>query len=71
MNYLSDYQEARDNPKAFWAAQAAKIHWFKKPETVLSKDENGIERWFADGELNTAFLALDYHVRTAGVIRQP
>ena len=62
MNYLSDYQEARDNPKAFWAAQAAKIHWFKKPETVLSKDENGIERWFADGELNTAFLALDYHV---------
>ena len=62
MMYETDYREARDNPKAFWSAQAEKIAWFKKPETVLSQDENGIDRWFADGELNTSFLALDSHV---------
>jgi len=62
MMYENDYREARDNPKAFWSAQAEKIAWFKKPETVLSQDENGIDRWFADGELNTSFLALDSHV---------
>ena len=62
MNYDNDYREARDNPKAFWSQQAKNIHWFKEPQTILSQDENGIDRWFADGELNTAFLALDYHV---------
>ena len=29
---------------------------------MLSEDEHGIHRWFADGELNTCYLALDYHV---------
>lgn len=62
MNYEKDYRDARENPKSFWAKQAGSIHWFKKPKTILSRDQNGIDRWFADGELNTAFLALDYHV---------
>jgi len=62
MNYDNDYREARDNPKAFWSQHAKNIHWFKEPQTILRSDENGIDRWFVDGELNTAFLALDYHV---------
>ncbi len=49
MMYETDYREARDNPKAFWSAQAEKVHWFKKPTKVLSQDENGTDRWFADG----------------------
>ncbi|MGB1092955.1 MAG: AMP-binding protein, partial [Oceanobacter sp.] len=39
-----------------------RVQWFKEPTEILSKDENGIDRWFADGEMNTAYLALDYHV---------
>jgi propionyl-CoA synthetase len=62
MNYDKDYQEAHSNPKSFWAKQATAIPWFKKPQTILSRDNNGIDRWFPDGELNTAFLALDTHV---------
>lgn len=62
MNYDKDYQEAHSNPKSFWAKQANAIPWFKKPSTILSRDNNGIDRWFADGEMNTAFLALDTHV---------
>lgn len=62
MSYKEQYELSINNPAEFWAQQADRIEWFKKPETILSKDDNGIDRWYADGELNTAYLALDYHV---------
>ncbi|MFB3058709.1 MAG: AMP-binding protein, partial [Gammaproteobacteria bacterium] len=34
----------------------------KKPQNILSTDEHGIQRWFADGEMNTCYMALDHHV---------
>jgi hypothetical protein len=27
--------------RSIWAAQADEIEWYSKPETILSKDENG------------------------------
>lgn len=62
MSYIEEYKKSIDTPEAFWGEKAEAIEWFKKPQTILSKDENGIDRWFADGEMNTAYLALDYHV---------
>ncbi|WP_221794784.1 propionyl-CoA synthetase [Oceanobacter mangrovi] len=62
MTYQQQYQASITNPEGFWREQGKRIQWFRDPETILSKDENGIDRWFADGELNTAYLALDYHV---------
>jgi len=62
MSYQAEYNKSIETPEAFWGEKAEAIEWFKKPETILSKDENGIDRWFADGEMNTAYLALDYHV---------
>ncbi len=59
--YLKEYQWAKEQPEAFWQAQAQKIDWFEFPQTILKKDENGIERWYPDGLLNTSWLALDYH----------
>lgn len=59
--YLEEYQWAQTQPESFWLAQSEKIDWFEKPKTALAKDENGIERWFPDGLLNTSWLALDYH----------
>jgi propionyl-CoA synthetase len=59
--YLKEYQWAKEQPEAFWHAQAQKIDWFEFPQTILKKDENGIERWYPDGLLNTSWLALDYH----------
>lgn len=64
MSYKEEYRRSIETPEAFWAEKAEAIKWFKTPETILSKDENGIDRWFADGELNTAYLALDYHVES-------
>ena len=62
MSYHAEYTKSVENPEAFWAEKAADLPWFKQPETILSKDENGIDRWFADGEMNTAYMAVDYHV---------
>ncbi|WP_207063053.1 propionyl-CoA synthetase [Motiliproteus sp. SC1-56] len=62
MAYLDEYNKSIEQPAEFWAEKAQALDWFKAPETILSKDENGIERWFADGEMNTAHMALDYHV---------
>jgi len=62
MGYQQEYQASIEQPEAFWQKQSQRIQWFKEPKTILSKDDNGIDRWFADGQLNTAYLALDYHV---------
>lgn len=59
--YLKEYLWAKEQPESFWHAQAQKIDWFEFPQTILKKDENGIERWYPDGLLNTCWLALDYH----------
>ncbi|MDH5354306.1 MAG: propionyl-CoA synthetase [Gammaproteobacteria bacterium] len=62
MSYQEEYQSSIDDPEKFWADKAGLIEWFKPPQNILSTDANGIQRWYADGELNTSHLALDYHV---------
>ena len=62
MSYQAEYSKSINTPEEFWREKAQDLAWFKQPEKILSKDENGIDRWFADGELNTSYLALDYHV---------
>ena len=62
MTYQQEYKASIEQPEAFWKKQSQRIQWFKEPGKILAKDENGIDRWFVDGELNTAYLALDYHV---------
>lgn len=62
MSYQAEYSKSIETPELFWGEKSELIEWYKKPEAILSKDENGIDRWFADGEMNTSYLALDYHV---------
>ena len=62
MGYQDEYQASIDDPADFWQKKAALIQWYKEPGTILSQDENGLYRWYADGELNSCYLALDYHV---------
>lgn len=62
MGYNDEYQAALDNTEAYWAGQADRIAWFKKPETTLEKTEFGTYSWYPDGELNSCYLAVDYHV---------
>ena len=62
MSYQQEYQASIEDPEAFWAEKANLVPWYKKPKNILSIDEHGIHRWFADGEMNTCYMALDYHV---------
>ncbi|EGU46507.1 propionate--CoA ligase [Vibrio ichthyoenteri ATCC 700023] len=59
--YQEQYQWAQQQPQQFWQQQAQNIDWFHAPQTILANDENGIERWFPDGLMNTCWLALDTH----------
>ena len=63
MSYLQEYQQSINDPASFWANKAQALPWFKKPEKILSTNENGLTSWFADAEMNTCYMALDYHVK--------
>jgi propionyl-CoA synthetase len=62
MNYTDIYNASIQQPENFWKEQADAIEWYKKPETILSKDKNGYPLWYEDGELNICYLALDKHI---------
>jgi acyl-coenzyme A synthetase/AMP-(fatty) acid ligase len=62
MNYKELYQYSINEKEKFWAEQAASLKWFKEPSNILSKNEQGFYRWFADGEMNTCFLCLDRQI---------
>ncbi|MDB2590334.1 propionyl-CoA synthetase [Candidatus Thioglobus sp.] len=62
MKYQQELALSKDDPEGFWRKKSEALEWFKKPEKILTQDKDGIHHWFADGEMNTAYMALDYHV---------
>jgi propionyl-CoA synthetase len=62
MTYKEEYSASIDDPVGFWGDKAKDIDWYKPASEVLTQDDDGIHHWFADGELNTCHLALDFHV---------
>ena len=71
---LHSYQEVHrrsiDHPELFWAEAAEAVHWLRKWDKVLDDSGRPFYRWFAGGELNTCYNALDYHVAN-GRAKQP
>ncbi len=61
--YERIYNEAAENPEAFWASIAEELHWFKKWDTVLKWNEPHAE-WFVGGKINAAYNCLDRHLET-------
>jgi acetyl-CoA synthetase len=63
--YETMYRESIENPEAFWAKQAKRLHWFKPWEKVLEGDfAKGEARWFSGGKLNVAYNCLDRFLKT-------
>lgn len=60
--YKQHYNEFKQNPAAFWLSQSKRLPWYQAPETAYTQDENDLYHWFADGQLNSCFLAVDQHV---------
>jgi propionyl-CoA synthetase len=61
-SYAATYAASLANPAGFWATQAARLPWHKRPTSMLRQEASGAARWFEDGELNTCYLCLDYQV---------
>lgn len=63
MNYSHLFKQSIENPESFWREQADQLEWFKNPATILSQNEYNYPQWFADGELNACYLAIDKHIK--------
>ncbi|MGI9284985.1 MAG: propionyl-CoA synthetase [Pseudomonadales bacterium] len=60
--YNAVYQRSIDDPAAFWGEAAQALHWDRPPRVVLDNGEAPFTRWFADGEINACYNALDFHI---------
>src|SRR6266850_569055 len=60
--YGETYARSMRDPEGFWAAAAEDINWEKRWDRVFDDSRKPFYRWFAGGELNTCYNALDLHV---------
>ncbi len=64
--YEKMWKESIEKPEAFWAKQAERLDWFKKPTKIMdySYKPPVYVKWFEDGELNVSYNCLDRHLAT-------
>ncbi len=60
--YGEVYERAMRDPEGFWAAAAEDIYWERRWDKVFDDSRKPFYRWFAGGQLNTCFNALDLHI---------
>ena len=60
--YEAVFKRSIEDPEGFWGEAAEAIHWYKKWDKVLDDSNKPFYRWFAGGEMNTCYNALDRHV---------
>ncbi|MGH2341457.1 propionyl-CoA synthetase [Segnochrobactraceae bacterium EtOH-i3] len=68
--YAEVYSRWQADPEGFWAEAAQGIDWFTQPEKVFDPDAGVYGRWFVGGVTNTAYNAVDRHVKD-GRAHQP
>jgi acetyl-CoA synthetase len=62
LNDPAVYEQAAADPLAWWTAEAEKLHWFQKWETVLDDSNPPFYKWFVGGRINASYNCLDRHV---------
>jgi len=60
--YYQQHKQSISAPELFWRHQAEKLSWYKTPNSIVQQQDANHYQWFTDGVLNTAYLALDYHI---------
>lgn len=52
------------HPNRFWLTAADQVHWSKPPKVACTQSDlsNNTAQWFADGELNSCYNAIDCHI---------
>ncbi len=58
----SVYDEAEQDWKGWWMAQAKELDWFKEPSETVDDSDPPFYKWFKDGKLNACHNCVDRHV---------
>jgi propionyl-CoA synthetase len=66
MRYEDEYRRSIEQPEEFWAVQARLIHWHKPPQKILEYTNPPFRKWFAGGETNLCYNAIDRHLAERG-----
>ena len=66
MRYEEFHRRSIEQPEAFWAEQAQAIHWHKPPQQILDYSHPPFRKWFAGGETNLCYNAIDRHLDARG-----
>ena len=59
--YHAAYSRWLREPESFWAEAAHGVHWDRTWTSVLDRTQAPFYRWFAGGQLNTCYSAVDRH----------
>ena len=62
MKYEEIYLQSIQDKVSFWKHQAASVPWYNPPLDILSKNEKGFYRWYADAVINMAYCCLDWQI---------
>jgi propionyl-CoA synthetase len=60
--YREAYRRSIEEPEAFWAEQARRIHWQTPFDQVLDASKPPFARWFVGGKTNLCHNAVDRHL---------
>ncbi len=62
--YDAMYNGSINQPDIFWAVQAKRLDWFKKPTKIKNTNFTGDVsiKWYEDGTLNACYNCVDRHV---------
>ena len=61
-NYQQQHTESISDPSAYWLKAAGDIHWFKSPTNGVDTSQSPFNKWFADGQINASYNALDHQI---------
>ncbi len=63
-------ERSLSDPEGFWGEAAEGLHWDRRWDRVLDGSRAPFYRWFAGGQINTCYNAVDRHV-AGGRAEQP
>jgi len=61
-NYKEQHQHSLSDPSGYWLERAKDVHWHKPPTKGVDTTNSPFNTWFADGEINACYNAIDIHV---------
>ncbi|MEO1551161.1 MAG: AMP-binding protein, partial [Pseudomonadota bacterium] len=69
MSYRDVYNKWQQDPEGFWMEAAEAIEWTRPPTAALDDSAAPFYRWYADGQMNTCYNAVDRHVKAGNGAR--